>query len=328
MRHRFLIPAVAIPALVCAARLGPALASEIHDAVRAGDIETIRNLVAQDPRLLEARDTSRRTPLHRAARRGDTKVVRLLIDMGAEVDAKDGTGKTALHRAADIPSPETCRILVSAGAGVEVRDEFGLTPLHLAAIAPSADACRVLVEAGADLNAPTEAGLTPLHAALGLQGQTHSRRTRRPGESLYQRQQSCEVLEFLARTGADLNARTIGGSTPLHDAVRAHRRDAVELLVAAGADPRIPDGTGTTPLDLAREERIVMTDGVVIRDADRELIVPILERAVARQKLANAESQFRAAATCALTCAGLLGLGFAVIVVKMIRQNPNRRAAA
>jgi ankyrin repeat protein len=40
------------------------------------------------------------TPLHWAARRGDAKSIKLLVEAGADSTAKDSTGKTALYWAA------------------------------------------------------------------------------------------------------------------------------------------------------------------------------------------------------------------------------------
>jgi hypothetical protein len=75
-----------------------------------------------------------------------------------------------------------------------------------------------------------------------------------------------------------------------------------------------------TPLDLARAG--------AVNGPEHAAVLAILERAIAWQELASVESQFQAAATCALTCAGLLGLGFAVIAVKTIRDRRKRRARA
>ena len=112
------------------------------------------------------------------------------------------------------------------------------------------------------------------------------------------------------------------GLTPLHKAVESGRPDCVERLLGAGADVRIRDEHGSTCLDLARTEVARGNDPPAI------LVLSILEGAEARLELARVESQFTLAATCALTCAGAIALGFAVIAVKILRCRRKRRGEA
>lgn len=55
--------------------------------------------------------------------------------------------------------------------------------------------------------------------------------------------------------GYDINDRALGrmiqGRTPLYVAAESRRREAVELLLARGADPNLPDVKGWTPLHTA-----------------------------------------------------------------------------
>jgi len=48
-----------------------------------------------------------------------------------------------------------------------------------------------------------------------------------------------EVLRLLLAFGSDPNQRGINDYTPLHMAVAEHNLGAVELLLEAGADPRL-----------------------------------------------------------------------------------------
>ncbi|KAF4038737.1 Ankyrin repeats (3 copies) [Phytophthora infestans] len=68
-----------------------------------------------------------------------------------------------------------------------------------------------------------------------------------------------KLLKHLVFTGANVNARTINGSTPLHLAVEINRRDIVQDLLLAGANPLLYNlsyhetvqFTGQTPLQAA-----------------------------------------------------------------------------
>jgi len=61
---------------------------------------------------------------------------------------------------------------------------------------------------------------------------------------------AAQISELAVNSNA--NARHAYGRTPLHVATLARRRDAIRALVAAGADLRLADREGRTPLELAR----------------------------------------------------------------------------
>jgi ankyrin repeat protein len=245
-----------------------------------------------------ARDRYGWTPLHVANAR---EVAECLLEAGASPNvAGDINGITPLnhvHTATDVGAKEAMLI---AGADVTATDSVGWTPLHRAARVGRADVAELFMKWGANPNAGSVDGFTPLHAAACAR--------------------SRDTVILLVKSGAEVNARGDDGKTPLHWTVMVGWRGGGELLLGMGADFRIPDAKGRAALFHAR--------AIVGDYPEGPAIVAILEGAVARQDLAMAESQFRAAATCALVCAGLLGLGFAVIAVKMVRQKPKRRAEA
>ena len=70
--------------------------------------------------------------LLKAARNGDTSVVRLLLASGAGLEATDSEGKTALMLAAEGGCDPIVRLLLEKGANPEARDKEGLTAWGLA----------------------------------------------------------------------------------------------------------------------------------------------------------------------------------------------------
>lgn len=89
---------------------------------------------------------------------------------------------------------------------------------------------RTLLEIGADPNPENHAGFPPLIAALSCS------RTQ-PGSPA--RLNVLEILKVLLEFKANPNQRGINDYTPLHMAVGEHNQDAVQLLLQAGADPRL-----------------------------------------------------------------------------------------
>ena len=113
------------------------------------------------------------TPLHRAALYSQSAaVVRVLVDVGAQVDARNGKKKhciecTPLHLAAlHNENVEVVKALLRKGSDPNSRDEGGRVPLHFAAYSNKNPAViEILIKAGADPNARDQLSNTPLHVA-------------------------------------------------------------------------------------------------------------------------------------------------------------------
>jgi len=102
----------------------------------------------------------------RAAKNGDAaRIKELLAESPALIDARDSDDSTALHCACWKGHLEVVQVLIAAGALVNVHnknDHWGTTPLHAAAHANEAKIAEALIDAGADVNAVDANGNTPL----------------------------------------------------------------------------------------------------------------------------------------------------------------------
>jgi ankyrin repeat protein len=124
--------------------------------------------------------------------------------------------------------------LLDAGLDPNARDAAGYTPLIAAARAGNVAVVRLLTSRGADPNLPDAAvnSWTPLLHAV------HKDQPR--------------SIAALLDAGANANGADSYGQTPLMMAAGYGYTDIVKILLARGANPRLPMRDGVTAIDLAR----------------------------------------------------------------------------
>eukprot|EP00826_Nyctotherus_ovalis_P009373 TRINITY_DN12470_c0_g3_i1.p2 TRINITY_DN12470_c0_g3~~TRINITY_DN12470_c0_g3_i1.p2 ORF type:complete len:192 (-),score=30.99 TRINITY_DN12470_c0_g3_i1:33-608(-) len=114
-----------------------------------------------------APNSTRSTPqqaslLHIACTLADLQMVKLLLDLGTDVDALDESGMTPLYCAVRKGCVEVCECLIKAGADFEHRDPQLRTPLYYASSLRCYNIIDYLLDKGADVNAKTRLGRTAL----------------------------------------------------------------------------------------------------------------------------------------------------------------------
>jgi ankyrin repeat protein len=128
-------------------------------------------------------------------------------------------------------------------------NRLGATAFMLASKVTDMDAMRLLLEAGADPLVPSADGTTPLMVAAGLA-------LWNPGEdggSLPgQEDEVLEAVRMLVEAGNDVNAANYRGETALHGVAFRGANDVVDYLVAHGADLDARTVDGWSPLAIAR----------------------------------------------------------------------------
>lgn len=137
----------------------------LHRAAGSGNVEILMALLKAGA-VVNVKGFEGLTPLmYAVAEPKRAKVMRVLLDVGADPNARASAGWSTLHNAR---YAEAVTALLEAGAFLEARDRLGSTPLHWVASRTSNDTVKALLDVGADLNARDNKGLTPLHwAGLG-----------------------------------------------------------------------------------------------------------------------------------------------------------------
>ncbi len=232
----------------------------------ADNLDLAKLLIAHGAQVDAREALTGQTALMWAAVRGDLPVAKALVAAGADIHATTRAGSTPLHFAVQQGAMPVAQLLLDAGANpnatmtarqidqeaqayVEVLT--GVTPLWLATTIRHEALGALLLERGANPNAGQYRGIPPLHFAV--QGRMES------------------LTRALLKHGANPNARApesayppkggnenlIGhktfylmpvGATPYFLAAQIRDAETMRLLLAAGADPKIPDAEGTTPL--------------------------------------------------------------------------------
>ena len=114
------------------------------------------------------------------------------------------------------------KLLIATGGDVNAKNEYGETPLHVAAWLNEYRAAQLLLENGAKIVGDWH-GYTPLHFVIPRQGSMEN------------------VMKLLIDYGADVNAKSNDGNTPLRVAVKYAvggygETELVQLLIDNGAD--------------------------------------------------------------------------------------------
>ncbi len=85
---------------------------KLHDAVKNGNINTVIQLLKTDEKIIkELNLDNNNTPLHLAANLGQTAIVELLIQAGADVNAQNKQGQTPLDLATQKKHTEIINLL-------------------------------------------------------------------------------------------------------------------------------------------------------------------------------------------------------------------------
>ncbi len=172
-----------------------------------------------------------------AVQKGDTEIVKMLLDKGADVNAKDNNGNAALIWAVDRKNTEIIKMLLDKGADVNVdvnvKDGSREPVLIYAIKKDNTEIVKILLDNGADVKSRA-ANMALSYASIF---------------------KNIEIIKMLLDKGAD--ARRSGGSDALIVAVIKNNIELVKMLIDKGADISERDIKGKTVLDYAKDPKIL-----------------------------------------------------------------------
>jgi ankyrin repeat protein len=176
--------------------------------------------------------------LHAAAAQGSLESIERLVREGANPNAREGNGRTPLHIAAFRGHGAAAAALIAAGADPHLLDNQRYDAVTIAAVRDDVPTLKALLDAGASAKLVTSVydGTALIAAAhLGHDG----------------------IVRELIRAGAPLDHVNNLGWTALIEAVilgdgGPRHVETSRALIEAGADARIADRNGVTPLEHAR----------------------------------------------------------------------------
>ena len=207
----------------------------LHLAVRTKNLRLARFLI-DNKASLEIKNRSGRTPLLLACSdKIDKKMIRMLVDKGANTNAQSKKGNSLLHELITKAEKrkwgrrntrDILEFLIKKGAKIGIKNSFGRTPLQAAEKKGYTDISMIFYKAGA------KNSKSALHMAV-------------IERSRY------KVRKLLKKKGVDINKRDSNKRTALHWAVLSDNSSIVSMLLDKGADPNLKDSDGKTPLYFA-----------------------------------------------------------------------------
>lgn len=230
-----------------------AVGFSLFQAVTENDPPRALTLLREDPGCVDARTRNERwTPLMQAVRDDNVPMVRLLMEYKAQVNLTNSRGMTALMYASRNGNLELVRMLVNAGADVRIRSREGNTACEFALDRGHARVVMLLQEVEAQLSDWSKMGLVD-EAETRFDGPppaTDSDHGRSDDIFKAIQENDIRLAKQVLHYWPDCVRLRRGPSelTPLHMAINGGNQEMAQLIVAAGADVNAKSREGKTPL--------------------------------------------------------------------------------
>jgi ankyrin repeat protein len=218
----------------------------LYTAVAEGYVKIIKLLLDKGANVNEIGSKNNDFPLGGAASRGDVKIIELLLDAGAKINLRDGDGYTPLaivkHKKKDYE--EIIKFIIDKGDHtINLRDIQGRTPLMEAALNEDVAETRLLLKKGAEVDMQDNKGVTALLHVLS------SEDDKRPSKDYL------GLVKLLVNDGANVNGMNDSGQERLWGGVKNGIIEDIKKAIADGANINEIDEYGYTALSFAKRKK-------------------------------------------------------------------------
>lgn len=141
------------------------LLDQFSDAAVYGDFDTVKQILATNPEIVNLGDKWGFTALHNMMSEDQYEILQYLIDHGANVNCVNDEGIAPLHLACYV---ENAKLLLEAGAEIDQPDNQGRTPLHIHAAEgnKSIEIIEFLIQRGARTDIKDKFGMLPIDISV------------------------------------------------------------------------------------------------------------------------------------------------------------------
>ncbi len=192
------------------------------EAAKKGDTKTVKELLDKnvDPNVKNSKDADTAALLY-AIQNDSLEMAAALLNKKADFNY-GSEYETPVGEAAGRNNLAMLELLIGHGANINKRGLHRGTALKNAIINVNIPMVKVLLNHKADYNMESYYDGQPIHTAA--------------------RVGNWEILQLLREIGADINAQDSTGHTPIYHAAIMDNQDMIKNLVACGGDPNIQCG--------------------------------------------------------------------------------------
>lgn len=180
-------------------------------------IEIVKLLLKYDKHsigisILDIKDKYNNIPLHYTIFFNNTSILKMLLDVGSDVNIVDNNGNNSLHLAVLNKNYEMCKLILNKDINVNARTNIGENALHIACNFQLEDIVNLLIEHDININAQDfNNEFTPLMYTVSLNNK--------------------KLSKILLQNNVDPNKQDFIGNTALHYSILEENYEICDLLL-------------------------------------------------------------------------------------------------